>query len=77
MAFPLQLFQSNPKLAYRVEEIAQQIGRKKEEMERDLGDLIEIGVVKGAANPGIFSLNVQRLREIEESVCKRLENRRE
>jgi len=73
----LNLFQSNPKLTYRLDEIAQRIGRNIGEIEHDLDELAEIGLIKRTPNPGTFSLDGQRFREIQESVSKRLQNHKE
>ncbi len=68
----LQLFHTNPKLTYSVEEIVKQIGRTKDEIEPELNDLLVIGVVKKTGTLESFCLDEQKDREIQAEISRYL-----
>jgi len=61
----LQLFHQNPKSAYKINEIAKKISRKKEEFEGDLDELMELGVIRRKPNPGSFYLDEEKEKEVQ------------
>jgi predicted transcriptional regulator len=68
----LQLFHTNPKLTYSVEEIVKQIGRTKDETEPELNDLLVIGVVKKTGTLESYCLDEQKDREIQDEISRYL-----
>lgn len=68
----LQLFHTNPKLTYSIEEIAKQIGRTIGELESELNDLLVIGVVKKTGTLESFCLDEQKDREIQAEISRYL-----
>jgi predicted transcriptional regulator len=68
----LQLFHSNPKLTYSLEEIAKQIDRTKDELEPELNDLLAVGVIKKIGNLGSISLDEEKDREIQAQISRHL-----
>jgi predicted transcriptional regulator len=68
----LQLFHSNPKLTYSVEDIAKQIGRTIDELEPELNDLLELGVIKKIGNLGPICLDEEKDREIQAQISRHL-----
>jgi predicted transcriptional regulator len=70
----LELFHHNPGLLDRLEGVALRIGRSASEVEKDVKDLLEIGILqrKKIGNSEIICLNVKRDGEIQELISNRL-----
>jgi predicted transcriptional regulator len=68
----LQLFHSNPKLTYSVEDIAKEIGRTKRELEPELNDLLAVGVIKKTGNLKSICLDEEKDREIQAQISRHL-----
>jgi predicted transcriptional regulator len=68
----LQLFHSNPKLTYSVEDIAKEIGRTKQELEPELNDLLAVGVIKKTGNLKSICLDEEKDREIQAQISRQL-----
>jgi predicted transcriptional regulator len=68
----LQLFHSNPKLTYSVEEIAKEIDRTIDELEPELNDLLAVGIIRMTDNPGSISLDEEKDREIQDQISRHL-----
>jgi predicted transcriptional regulator len=68
----LGLFHTNPKLTYNLEEIAKQIARTKEELDPDLNDLLEVGVIKKIGGLQSFCLDEEKDKEVQVQICRYL-----
>jgi predicted transcriptional regulator len=66
----LVLFRRNPGLIDEAEGIARRVGKRKESVEADLKDLVEIGVVqeKRIGPTAVFSLNAKKDAEVQREV---------
>jgi predicted transcriptional regulator len=73
----LQLFRGNPKVAYSADEVAKQIGRNRDELETALNDLVEVGVIRKAGNPGSYQFDEERDREVQARISSYLLRGRE
>jgi KaiC/GvpD/RAD55 family RecA-like ATPase len=65
----LTLFHNNANLADTTEGLAKRIGRSPVEVERELEDLVELGIVKKAQ---VFSFGEDRDKEIQDAISKQL-----
>jgi predicted transcriptional regulator len=62
----LQLFHVNPKLTYSVEDVAKEVGRATHEVESELNDLLEVGVIKKKNDdPTLLCFDEKKDREIQ------------
>ncbi len=68
----LQLFHTNPKLTYSIEELVKQIGRTIAELESELNDLLVIGVVKKTGTLESYCLDEEKDREIQAGISRYL-----
>jgi predicted transcriptional regulator len=70
----LELFHDNPGLLDRLEGVALRIGRHASEVEKDVKDLLDIGILqrKRIGNSEILCFDVKRDGEIQELISNRL-----
>ena len=66
----LVLFRRNPGLIDEIDGVARRVGKRKESIETDLKDLVEIGVVnqRRVGGTAVFSLNSKRDAEVQKAV---------
>jgi predicted transcriptional regulator len=71
----LELFHSNPGLVDRLEGVALRFGRTAGEIERDVEDLLDIGILqrKKIGDSEVIYFDVKRDREIQELISNRLQ----
>jgi len=65
----LTLFHNNAKLADTPEELAKRIGRSSTEVQRELEDLVELGILKKSE---VYSFAMERDKEIQDAISKQL-----
>jgi hypothetical protein len=70
----LELFHNNPGLLDRLEGVALRIGRSASEIEKDVKDLLDIGVLvnKRIGNSEVICFDVKREGEIQELISNRI-----
>ena len=70
----LELFHNNPGLLDRVEGVALRIGRSPSELEKDVKDLLDIGILqmKKIGNSEVICFDIKRDEEIQELISNRL-----
>jgi molybdate transport system regulatory protein len=68
----LGLFHTNPRLTTTSEEIAKQISRTRDEIQPDLNDLLEIGVIKKIDNLGSLCLDEDKDGEVQAQIIRYL-----
>ena len=70
----LALFRENPELAGRIDAVGRRIGRSTNEIEADVKELIEIGVLgyKMVEDSEVIYLNGQKVAQIQNEISTRL-----
>jgi len=68
----LRLFRNNPKLTFSSEEIANQMGRIGDEIQPELTDLLDIGVIRKIGNQGCFRLDENKDRDFQTQISRYL-----
>jgi DNA-binding transcriptional ArsR family regulator len=68
----LTLFHKNPGLVDTVDGIGRRVGKSKEQIEVDVKDFVEMGILKAikAGKLTLYSLNAQRDQEIQASLAE-------
>ena len=65
----LTLFHNNARLADSSEGLAQRVGRSPGEVQRELEDLVELGILRKVE---VYSFGIDRDREIQDAISKQL-----
>jgi predicted transcriptional regulator len=70
----LTLFHDNPGLLDRLEGVALRIGRSASDIEKDVNDLLEVGILqmKKIGNSDVICFDVKRDGEVQELISNRL-----
>ena len=70
----LELFHNNPGLIDRLDGVALRIGRMPSEIERDIGDLLELGILrkKKLGNSEAIHFDLTRDAQIQQMIAERL-----